>query len=89
MRKLFWTVFLRTAAVFLAFWALMAGVISFRSLDAREASLRAEIRETLDWNLMNCQLVLEGTAAAVEKPALLADRMAACSPFVSTACKAR
>ena len=79
MRKLFWTVFLRTAAVFLAFWALMAGVISFRSLDAREASLRAEIRETLDWNLMNCQLVLEGTAAAVEKPALLADRMAACS----------
>ncbi|ALP93053.1 sensor histidine kinase [Intestinimonas butyriciproducens] len=80
MHKLFWTVFLRTAAVFLAFWALMAGVISFRSLDAREASLRAEIRETLDWNLMNCQLVLEGTAAAVEKPALLADRMAACSP---------
>ena len=80
MRKLFWTVFLRTAAVFLAFWALMAGVISFRSLDAREASLRAEIRETLDWNLMNCQLVLEGTAAAVEKPALLADRMPACSP---------
>ena len=60
MRKLFWTVFLRMAAVFLAFWALMAGVISFRSLDAREASLRAEIRETLDWNLMNCQLVLEG-----------------------------
>ncbi len=84
MRKLFWTVFLRTAAVFLAFWALMAGVISFRSLDAREASLRAEIRETLDWNLMNCQLVLEGTAAAVEKPALLADRMPACSPVAGS-----
>ena len=49
-----------------------------------EASLRAEIRETLDWNLMNCQLVLEGTAAAVEKPALLADRMPACSPVAGS-----
>ena len=77
MHKLFWTVFLRTAAVFLAFWALMAGVISFRSLDAREASLRAEIRETLDWNLMNCQLVLEGGSEPWNRPAILNHRMSA------------
>ena len=76
-QKLFLPLFLRTAARFLLLWALMVLLLSFRELDAQTTRLKSGVSETRDFNLENCQLVLEGGSEPWNRPAILDDRMSA------------
>lgn len=76
-QKLLLPLFLRTAARFLLLWALMVFLLSLRELDAQTDRLNNGIAESRDWNLMNCQLVLEGEYDPGMKPAQYDDRMGA------------
>lgn len=74
-KKLFFSLFLRTAARFLLLWALMVFLLSLRELDAQITRLESGINEYRDWNLRNCQQVLEGESEPWNRPAILNDRM--------------
>lgn len=76
-QKLLLPLFLRTAARFLLLWALMVLLLSFRELDAQTARLKSGVSETRDFDLENCQLVLEGGSEPWNRPAILDDRMSA------------
>ena len=76
-QKLFLPLFLRTAARFLLLWALMVLLLSFRELDAQTTRLKSGISETRDFDLENCQLVLEGGSEPWNRPAILDNRMSA------------
>lgn len=76
-QKLFLPLFLRTAARFLLLWALMVLLLSFRELDAQTTRLKSGVSETRDFDLENCQLVLEGGSEPWNRPAILDDRMSA------------
>ena len=76
-RKLFLPLFLRTAARFLLLWALMVLLLSLRELDAQTTRLQSGVSETRDFNLENCQLVLEGGSELWDRPAILNHRMSA------------
>lgn len=76
-QKLFLPLFLRTAARFLLLWALMVLLLSLRELDAQTARLKSGVSETRDFDLENCQLVLEGGSEPWNRPAILDDRMSA------------
>ena len=76
--KLFF--FRRTAARFLLFWLIVMGVLTLRNLDTQESLLESRVEETQDFNLRNCQLVLEGDYDPAIKPAQLEDRL---SPYYS------
>ena len=76
-QKLFLPLFLRTAARFLLLWALMVLLLSFRELDAQTTRLKSGVSETRDFDLENCQLVLEGGSEPWNRPAILDNRMSA------------
>lgn len=76
-QKLFLPLFLRTAARFFLLWALMVLLLSFRELDAQTTRLKSGVSETRDFDLENCQLVLEGGSEPWDRPAILDDRMSA------------
>ena len=76
-QKLFLPLFLRTAARFFLLWALMVLLLSFRELDAQTTRLKSGVSETRDFDLENCQLVLEGGSEPWNRPAILDDRMSA------------
>lgn len=76
-QKLLLPLFLRTAARFLLLWALMVLLLSFRELDAQTTRLKSGVSETRDFDLENCQLVLEGGSEPWNRPAILDDRMSA------------
>lgn len=78
--KLFLPLFLRTAARFLLFWLIVMGVLTLRNLDTQERLLESRMGEAEDFNLRNCQLVLEGDYDPAIKPAQLEDRL---SPYYS------
>ena len=75
--KLFLPLFLRTAARFLLFWLIVMGVLTLRNLDTQERLLNSGLSESEDWNLRDCQLVLEGDYDSAIKPAQLEDRLSA------------
>ena len=74
-KKLFLPLFLRAAARFLLLWVLMVFLLSLRELDAQITRLETGVSESRDWNLRNCQLVLEGGSEPWDRPAILNDRM--------------
>ena len=74
-KKLFLPLFLRAAARFLLLWVLMVFLLSLRELDAQITRLENGVSESRDWNLRNCQLVLEGGSEPWDRPAILNDRM--------------
>ena len=76
-QKLLLPLFLRTAARFLLLWCLMVFLLSLRELDAQTSQLKNGVSEARDWNLMNCQLVLEGDYDPAIKPPQYDDRMGA------------
>lgn len=76
-QKLFLPLFLRTAARFLLLWALMVLLLSLRELDAQTTRLKSGVSETRDFDLENCQLVLEGGSEPWNRPAILNHRMSA------------
>ena len=75
--KLFLPLFLRTAARFLLFWLIVMGVLTLRNLGTQESLLESRMGEAEDFNLRNCQLVLEGDYDPAIKPAQLEDRLSA------------
>ena len=75
--KLFLPLFLRTVARFLLFWLIVMGVLTLRNLDTQERLLNSGLSESEDWNLRDCQLVLEGDYDSAIKPAQLEDRLSA------------
>ena len=78
--KLFLPLFLRTAARFLLFWLIVMGVLTLQHLDTQETLLESRVAEAEDFNLRNCQLVLEGDYDPALKPAQLEQRL---SPYYS------
>ena len=78
--KLFLPLFLRTAARFLLFWLIVMGVLTLRNLGTQESLLESRMGEAEDFNLRNCQLVLEGDYDPAIKPAQLEQRL---SPYYS------
>lgn len=79
MKKQFWPILLRTAAVFLAFWALMMGVLSYLNLsrmkDTLEGYTEDELRREAAQEYEAATHEWEGSDAG--KPAILSNRLSA------------
>lgn len=74
--KLFWPIFRRTAAAFLAFWLVMALVLSYLNFNRLETDAAARIDDARRQAETEYQRVWEGTASEAEKPAILANHLA-------------
>lgn len=74
-KKQYWLIFLRTLAAFLAFWLLMALVLTVNNWTGGKDAIGSDYHEVVNLAVWHVQMVLEGTAAPEDKPAIITWRL--------------
>ncbi|MGM9606731.1 MAG: sensor histidine kinase [Oscillospiraceae bacterium] len=74
-KKQDWLIFLRTLAAFLAFWLLMVLVLTANNWKSNKDAIGSDYNEVANLAVWHVQMVLEGTAAPEEKPAIITWRL--------------